>query len=231
MRTITQIERDISAVLQERAHILRACGGQPEDDDRDELRDLDARNAQLHSELSGARNAIPGQERSMTGKPTFELYESFGRNSVQSEPQPAVSLTATAIMFNTLALDALDVQVGDRLCLYFSRDAGIVALAKPPDDWPAAKSLKLGAIKGGAAATLPGLGTFLKWSGIEAPKAKGIYHLVHDDEHGRWQFALPAGSWRKPTVGTPAVRAENGASSAQRRNDLPATSPHRRAAS
>lgn len=165
-------------------------------------------------------------------KPTFELYERVWGNSVHTEPVPAVSLSTTSITLNALAMKAIGVSVGDSLSLYISRDAGLIALKKPPKGWSTNKSSKIGTVKASGAGVLNSLATFLRWAGVKPKQAKGIYQLAYDEELDHWTFELPDGSWTKPTTGTPVGQAGSttrgrGRTSAAKRADLPATSPHR----
>lgn len=166
--------------------------------------------------------------------PTFELYERVYGNSVHGEPEPAVSLTTTAITLNALAMQAIGVKPGDTLSLLMARDTGMIALKKPPKGWSSNKSSKIAAVKASGAGVLNSLATFLRWAGVKPKQAKGIYHLTWDEDLEHWWFKIPTGSWTKPTAGTPADGVRNGSAtrgtgvtSAAKRGDLPTTSPHR----
>ncbi len=200
-----------------------------------QARELEAEQRKQRAAVSPAakphKKPIGKPEESMPKPPTFELYRRMGRNSVAALPTPAVSLTTTQLTFNQPALDALGVKVGGQVLLYFARDAGILAVAKPKPGWEVSSALKIGEGKGAAAGSVT-LGAFGKWAALDLKRAKGIYGLEHDEDHEHWAFQLPAGSWAKPASGTPGGAAGSatrgrGKTSAAKRDDLPATSPHR----
>lgn len=198
---------------------------------------LEAERRQLLAGQSAAarptRTPIDSKGATMP-EPNFELYERARGNSVHSEPGPAVSLTTTQLTLNAQALTAIGVKVGDSLSVYVARDAGMLAIKKPPKGWSTNKSSKLSAVKASGAGVLNSLATFLRWAGIKPKPAKGIYQLTYDELHDHWWFQLPSGAWTKPTAGTPASGVSagsatrgNGTTSAAKRADLPGTSPYR----
>lgn len=199
----------------------------------EQAKDLEAEKRKQHAASQPATRRVSMLKQGEPMEPPkFELYQRMGRNSVQAEPVAAVSMTTTQIAFNDLAFEALGVSVGDSLSIYFARNAGQIAIAKPPKGWSSSKSFKLSAATGAPAGVLGGMATFMKWAGIKPKQAKGIYHLTWDEDHKHWWFELPAGSWTKPTAGTPASGGGSSTrgrakTSAAKRGDLPTTSPYR----
>lgn len=197
----------------------------------DTLQELEAESERLQAERRAQHARVspaaqPDRKPIIPKEPTmtFVVYERFAKGSVQAEPEPAVGFSANTLSFNQLALDALGLTVGDRLAILFDAALGRVALQLPPKGWALSRSSKLSSGAGSIPAAINGLSGFNKWAQIDGRKARGNYHLTHDADLGLWWFQLPAGSWVKP-----ASKPGNGATSAQRRADLPATSPHRKA--
>lgn len=256
--TAVDVTARINAIADECRALRRQLGEARDYIERDELKDqlaeLEAESERLQAErrkLNAAVSpaAVPDQKPIIrrspaepaprdTYMPNFIVYERFARNSVQAEPEPAVSLTASTLSFNQLALDAMGLKPGDRVALLFEHELGRIALQKPPQGWSLNRSSKLAKGSGAAPAVITSLAGFTKWARINAQKARGIYQPVYDPDAKHWSFQLPDGSWTKPAHSTPASVAGagstirgNGLTSAQKREDLPATSPHRRAAS